>query len=441
MSNNLLEQNWRVILNPLRTATTTRQQPQPLPPDYTIPDPADIQVMDVSKAGTVSAFWWITANGQLHDATADVYSFNLIGWESKSLFGGTEADDVTEEYAVLNGETLTITDTDVLGPHDIMIAYDTDLLAQDAPLHRAINTVFKECGEDIRWIAGDSECVIRRVEVKCGPVSGARDRFPAHIGFAFGPRESITKLFEATHSAMALFKARPDLRSIQNTEHLVAKNGWALGHMPEMFADQIRMGTKPDPFHPAIIVAIPTENANKVALVKEYFHRRLPIKSAVYFEIVPSISGVGEQPYDEAGPRGAWNRMRNAMCHVAFSPELKELWKSRKATEVYIATIENFIQTKGVARPADFGVVIVSNLKRKTYSGCLTAGVTIAPEYVAAAKYYGVDGAGGTHGRVTVGTVLAARFPGLDKANWHEVVAGVSRYELLRKAINSLPLP
>ncbi|KAJ1328114.1 inosine/xanthosine triphosphatase [Microdochium nivale] len=444
-------QNWRFVFNSA-TKSSTQQKPRLPPPDCTTELRHDIEIIDSMAEGMAHSFWWITVDGQLQRATQNIYSLDYrngiidIGYtlNSTSVFGN---DTVCEEYSVTEGETFSKTSRDHLEAQDVMIAYDTDLLAQDANIHGALQTIFRECGGDTRWVLDNDKCVIRRLEVKCGPVTGGNTRYPAtsaHVGFVFGPITCIINIRKAISSYSALVKALPSLESIRNTERTVVKTDWKLGPVSPAFWEQFKLCEEPAPAHPVFIVAIPTENKHKVALIKEYFHRRLPIKSTVHFDVVPSESCVGEQPYDDAGTKGAWNRMRNAMLHITGCPDMTRLWEQRKPSEVFFATIENFIQTTSIARPTDFGVVIVASAKRRTYSGCITTGVTVDPRYVDAARCYGADGDFGgvaNHGRVTVGTVLASRYPGLDKANWHEVVAGVSRYELLRRAINSLPLP
>ncbi|KAF2831832.1 hypothetical protein CC86DRAFT_400621 [Ophiobolus disseminans] len=80
------------------------------------------------------------------------------------------------------------------------------------------------------------------------------------------------------------------------------------------------------------------------------------------------------------------------------------------------AAIESYIQTKVVDRPVDFGIVVVHDVtSRQTAIGC-SRGVTVPPEYVARARRFGCDG-DADHGTITVGQVLAARVPRLDKAN------------------------
>lgn len=150
-------------------------------------------------------------------------------------------------------------------------------------------------------------------------------------------------------------------------------------------------------------------------------------------------SGVGEQPYNEAGAVGAYNRISNAL-NCLHGEKFVETFIKKEIGAVIAASIESYIQTEDIDRPADFGIAVVHNATSRQTRACSSWGVTVPPEYVSRAQRFSSDG-DPNHGNVTVGQILAARVPGLDKADWQVLLARRSRYELLRDAIRELPIP
>lgn len=54
---------------------------------------------------------------------------------------------------------------------------------------------------------------------------------------------------------------------------------------------------------------------------------------------------------------------------------------------------------------------------------------------------FGYEDGDKRHGRKTAGEVLAANVEKLDRADWHKVVVGVSRYHILKEAMATLKNP
>jgi non-canonical (house-cleaning) NTP pyrophosphatase len=189
----------------------------------------------------------------------------------------------------------------------------------------------------------------------------------------------------------------------------------------------------------AVLLVIPTANEKKKAILEKSVIARAPPALNVHTIIVPAESDVGEQPYNEAGLAGACNRILNALKKVEDMGSEGLIARYAIGTVIF-ASIENFIQTRDIERPADFGIAIVYNATTGQTSACSSRGVTVPPEYVSRAQRFGTDG-NDDHGNITVGQVLAARVPGLEKADWHAVLAGKSRYELLEEAVKGLSIP
>jgi non-canonical (house-cleaning) NTP pyrophosphatase len=154
---------------------------------------------------------------------------------------------------------------------------------------------------------------------------------------------------------------------------------------------------------------------------------------------IPVESDVGEQPYNEAGIIGAHNRISNALLRLD-AVEYQETFRDKRIGIAIVACIENYIQTDNIDRPTDYGVVVIHNATTRQTMVCVSWGVTVPPAYVNRARRFGFEG-DPNRGRVTVGQILAANAPGLDKADWQAVLARHSRYDLLKDAIRQLPIP
>ncbi|KAH7028038.1 uncharacterized protein B0I36DRAFT_146533 [Microdochium trichocladiopsis] len=415
------------------------------------------------------SFFWIAPNGDFSDASANVVDVQYNGstitiyYRQQKTGTSSGADHMAELYTVLDCNTLSKQSSDILSEDDVMIAWDSEYAnanvtaqapeqssTQDfteapplqADIKAAVDMIFRECDGDTRWLGG--QLVVRSAKVKHSARLTPNQSSSGQncSGFVFGPRHAVETLVAAINRIAALRRTHPNALALKNTEMLVTISNWSLGEFQPVFSDILPQSTGiVDARPPVVTVIIPTANKQKVATIKSYFSKHIPASTLVYFDIVPVQSDVSEQPYNGAGSGGALNRIRNAVMHVAQSPELMELYHERNAQAIYVAAIESFIQTKDIDRPADFGVVALCNVLQNSYTGCASRGVTIDPVFVEAARQYGFDMGNEDYGAVTVGTVLASRFPSIDKANWHEVVAGVSRYDLLTEAIESLSLP
>ncbi|RYP48449.1 hypothetical protein DL768_005651 [Monosporascus sp. mg162] len=189
----------------------------------------------------------------------------------------------------------------------------------------------------------------------------------------------------------------------------------------------------------AVLLVIPTANKQKEALLRGAFGDQAPNGADLHVITVPFDSGVGEQPYNDAGSLGAHNRITNAL-RALHGENHQEMLRLRGIGTVIVASIESYIQTDRVTRPTDYGIIMIRNATAEKTTACLSWGTTVDPVYVDRARRFGFDG-NPNFGRVTVGQVLAAHVPGLDKADWQVVLGGRSRYELLKEAIEQLEIP
>lgn len=189
----------------------------------------------------------------------------------------------------------------------------------------------------------------------------------------------------------------------------------------------------------AILLVIPTENEFKKEILQEYFSERAPTGIRMHTITLAVDSGVGSQPYNGSGMTGAHTRLTNSLNHLD-AQKYQEMFKEKRIGTVIVASIEGYIQTDNIDRPTDYGAVLVYNATTQQTTMCMSQGVTVPPAYVNRARRFGYDG-DPNHGIITVGQILAANVMGLDKANWHSVLAGHSRYDLLKAAIRQMPIP
>jgi non-canonical (house-cleaning) NTP pyrophosphatase len=189
----------------------------------------------------------------------------------------------------------------------------------------------------------------------------------------------------------------------------------------------------------AVLLVILTSNKFKEGILCDAFRSKAPQGIDVHSITLPIDSGVGGQPYNDAGTLGACNRISNAL-QALHADAHQDMLRRKGIGTVIVASIESYIQTDHVVRPTDFAVIVIHNATTEQTRACVSQGTTVDPRYVEQARRFGFDGHP-NFGRVTVGRVLAAHVPGLDEGDWQIVLCGRSRYELLKEAIDPLELP
>ncbi|KAK4462989.1 hypothetical protein QBC42DRAFT_266822 [Cladorrhinum samala] len=204
-----------------------------------------------------------------------------------------------------------------------------------------------------------------------------------------------------------------------------------------------------------ILLIIPTSNASKTKLLTSHLTARLQSGAGGELSVltIPASSEAGEQPYDDQGILGAYNRINNALLQLPdhLPPAGDGSAAVTPAPTVIVGAVENFISRSGPAPAVDYGAVVLYNATSGQVKVGISRGVQVPTEYWREAETYGFeDGAQeseeeGKKGKVTVGEVLAAHFEGdqLDKADWHKVLSAgnVSRYELLSDALEEVGVP
>ena len=184
-----------------------------------------------------------------------------------------------------------------------------------------------------------------------------------------------------------------------------------------------------------VLLIIPTANEFKSTVLQSKMKAVLKGKD-FKGRLVPHVedfeSGVGKQPYDEKGLDGGCNRIQNALIWLMNN---KKLLEDEGVGTVMIAAIENYIQRGNPA--VDYGVVIFYNATLNKAAATLSRGVTIPQDFLHETEASGFDDGEKKCGKITLGKVLEKVF-GVDSGNWHEVVCGISRYDLLEEALENL---
>ncbi|KAK4041446.1 hypothetical protein C8A01DRAFT_14821 [Parachaetomium inaequale] len=228
------------------------------------------------------------------------------------------------------------------------------------------------------------------------------------------------------------------------------------GPLPSLSLPDPPSGTTYHPDPNRITIIIPTGNADKVNVVVRFLKsgkagKPGPVSFASHCE-VPAKSGVGEQPYDDAGPRGAFTRVVSAVTKLQRDTEYLAKMAQGGVGTVLVGSVENFMSRELVDTPegevmmaVDYGFVVFCRIpltgkdRKWEWKVGASRGVTAPVEYWRAAEKQGFDdGAGKKHGKVTVGQVLEDNIPEIKAANWHKVLADESRYDLLREAMEEM---
>lgn len=91
-----------------------------------------------------------------------------------------------------------------------------------------------------------------------------------------------------------------------------------------------------------VLLVIPTENKRKKTILEERIVDRAPAALKVQTITVPVESDVGEQPYNDAGAAGAYNRINNVLERLN-NTEYTDIFAKYTIGTVLVASIENYI--------------------------------------------------------------------------------------------------
>ncbi|KAK0668339.1 hypothetical protein QBC41DRAFT_347312 [Cercophora samala] len=225
-----------------------------------------------------------------------------------------------------------------------------------------------------------------------------------------------------------------------------------------------------------VLFLIPTKNRDKVEILTAQFKKRLPENTVMhYISFSGAPSGVGEQPYNEAGMIGAFNRIDHAVFITPAQAEISSFITEHRITTVIFAAIESFIARPGwppvgpgkeaTREPVDYAYILLYNPVTGAVKTGVSEGVEVPWAYYREAQEYGFgdpdneelfrmfgeesgltnmpEGAEMNHGKVTVGEIMAHNIRGLDKQNWQKLLTDekACRYRLIEDALAKMEIP
>ncbi len=208
-----------------------------------------------------------------------------------------------------------------------------------------------------------------------------------------------------------------------------------------------------------VLLVMPTSNLDKIDLLEKHIRHAIP-------KVVKGVSGVGEQPYDIAGPTGVINRVRNAVRDVTNNSDLMNTVVNGGIGTIVVGAIESFIMRPhagGTDVPIDYGVVVRCTIPLVVKNGTLRSGAWawemdvsdggVVPEdyWRFTEETYGFldeerEGKRPMHGKETVGDLLQDRLKryGVKAGDWHKdlvfVLVGDEKVFMPRKTLLEVPL-
>ncbi|KAL2017763.1 hypothetical protein VTK56DRAFT_1681 [Thermocarpiscus australiensis] len=185
---------------------------------------------------------------------------------------------------------------------------------------------------------------------------------------------------------------------------------------------------------------------------------------------MPVPSGAAVQPYELAGALSAHKDIVTAVEVLFRRDNYRVYLRKLQVGTVIVGAVENFVVRPGRGenkgdKPIDYGMVVFCKVPLTAVPGsedkhdhpkvkgskwvwhrAVSRGVPFPVKFWKEAESYGFNDPppknGMPHivGKVAIGARIREH-TGIDKTDWHRVVAGVSRYELLKEAIKKGGIP
>ena len=175
------------------------------------------------------------------------------------------------------------------------------------------------------------------------------------------------------------------------------------------------------------LLCVPSQNVHKVEVFRQHEQARYP--GVVLSKLLNQPSDVPEQPFDDEGVQGAFNRTRHFLDWLA-SCEGQQFLQEQQVGHVVVDAMENFIACRDAATPSDHACVIRTDLGAMTCQVGVTVGVTVPRDCLAQSQ--------AAQGGVTVGKLMAAAQPSIADHDWHSTLAKVSRYTLVSDLLQAM---
>lgn len=214
-----------------------------------------------------------------------------------------------------------------------------------------------------------------------------------------------------------------------------------------------------------VLVVTTTQMRSKIRVIKEHFkHHLKQIRGKKYNSEDLTIlnldwkSNENQQPYNHGGYTVAL--YKGSVCEKWIeSEEGQKYIRDHQIQHIYWVTITNYIelhdpQTDG---PVDYAMMLIKNVNNQKIVSGKSDGVTLdkrfvneamkygyLPKHQYAKKHYASDILWDKRkygGNVTAGKVMSVHIPGIQHHNWHQIMSGKSREEIMREGIQYLPIP
>jgi hypothetical protein len=198
-----------------------------------------------------------------------------------------------------------------------------------------------------------------------------------------------------------------------------------------------------------VLLLVPTENKFKTKVLKERVMKEVGEANLVIHQ--HNVDTGVDQPYDEMGVECLVFRTKGMIRFLEENPDFLE---TNAIGNVFIGVIENYIRLpeSGTQNPGsqahDFGIVMLYNATTLKVAYKVSEGVPVQEKYLKEARQEGIVNGREKGGKVTYGSILKKHFAEPTRElsgaeydiskDWHLVVCGKSRYELLENTVASL---
>jgi hypothetical protein len=138
-----------------------------------------------------------------------------------------------------------------------------------------------------------------------------------------------------------------------------------------------------------------------------------------------------EQPYNKQGLECGVKRVIGTLAWLSENESVLKSGIGR----VLVVAVENFIDDIHQAIAVDYGMLMVYDVLTGVCNLVVSQGVGVQVNFLREACKEGFVNDDLNCGKVTYGSVLANHFDCVDGADWHMVVCGRSRFDILAEAL------
>jgi non-canonical (house-cleaning) NTP pyrophosphatase len=189
------------------------------------------------------------------------------------------------------------------------------------------------------------------------------------------------------------------------------------------------------------LVIFTTKNEDKVRVLETHFKDNKPDDIDKYFFLQIPVEDNGcSQPCNGQGYVCARHRITQAID--IFRDNYTTYLKDKEIGTIIVAAIESFFERDNVPKPVDAAVIGIFNVSTGKMATATSRGVTLHPWFLEEAERQGgIADNNKDCLRITAGEMVAKRFPGVNKADWHKEAVNKPRREFLEETIKEMEVP